>query len=101
MTRLFRSHTYQSLYPDELMLEAFGKLNPSSSEKATYFFEMWVARRSNKIVVHDIKKYEIKDLLRQLGLRELWDYQLKTNEIRFEHKEDLAMFKLAQKGHTS
>lgn len=94
MTTLFRSSLYQEMYPDELMLQAFGKLNPSASERNTYFFDLWMKRRQNKLVVTNHDKVHVKQVLKQLGLREQWDYQLRDNQIRFETKEDEAMFKL-------
>lgn len=101
MSQLFRSETYQRLYPDELMLEAFGKLNPSASEKQLYFFDLWAKRRPNRIMIekaqHDYRENNFKLVLKQMGLREPWEYQIKGSEVRFEHAQDLAMFKIAQR----
>lgn len=94
MTELFRSNTYQSMYPDEYMLEAFGKLNPNVHERNTYFFDLWCKRRPNRYKVNTSDKNAIKQCLKSTGLKDLWDFQLRGNEIRFEHPEDLAMFKL-------
>lgn len=96
MTTLFRSNVYQEMYPDEKMLEAFGKLNPSAQERNAYFFDLWLQRRSNSCTITSKRdKQRAKDILKAMGLKEMWDYQIRENSIRFEHKQDNAMFKIA------
>ena len=44
-----RSKTYQSIFGDKDMLEAFGTLRPSVSERTAYFFETWMDWRPSRI----------------------------------------------------
>jgi hypothetical protein len=97
MTQLKRSRIHQEMYPDEFMLEAFGKLNPSTQERSAYFFELWIER----------KPFEIKNqhgdfatVCKELGLKQPWDYQVRGNTIRFGNAEHVAYYKLAQGGKT-
>ena len=99
---LLRSNIHQELFPDELVLEAFGKLNPTSSERTAYFFDCWCDSKNNKFMIKEIinsqRKIVVADvnlLLKDMGLKQMWDYQIKGGEIRFRRSEDLAMFKLS------
>ena len=100
MTTLFRSSVYQDMYPDEEMMSAFGKLNPDVQERNAYFFDMWMKRRANRFVISPVKSATVKRLLKSIGLRDLWDFQIRENEVRFEHAEDLAMFKISWRNNT-
>lgn len=95
MTRLFRSEVYQKMYPDDRMMDAFGTLTPTTTERNSYFFNLWLERRKNRFVLKTTKMDQVKQLLKSSGLIEPWDFQVKVNEIRFECAEDLAMFKLS------
>ena len=98
--QLLRSELHQRLMPDELMLTAFGKLNPSVNERTTYFFDLWMDSNKNVLKLSDRGKLirEIFDKhCRDLGLLPLWDYQIKGVEVRFLRADDLAMVKLGWK----
>jgi len=95
MTTLYRSNAYQEMYPDDKMLRAFGSLTPSASERNAYFFDLWCARRANRIDFDMKDKHKAKSILKQMGLKEMWDYQIRENSIRFEETQDVAMFKIA------
>lgn len=99
---LLRSNIHQKLYPDDLVLDAFGKLNPSISERTAYFFDCWVDNRPNRYMIKEIISSQRKPiiaemnmLLDKIGLTPMWDYQIKGSEIRFARASDLAMFKLS------
>tara|TARA_B110000858_G_scaffold192592_1_gene243565 strand:+ start:191 stop:514 length:324 start_codon:yes stop_codon:yes gene_type:complete len=102
MTQLKRSSYHQILYPDDLMMDAFGKLNPSVSERSQYFFELWMKRKEFELVFDgnyaSLATYASgnKKVLGALGLRDPWDYQLKANAIRFGSAQDMAVFKIAR-----
>jgi len=104
MTQLKRSNIHQRLYPDNNMLEAFGKLNPSLAERTTYFFELWMSRKQYELITTGTKVTEQHKILSALGLAEPWDYQLKANAysndtqyaIRFSNAHDLAVYKIAR-----
>lgn len=98
MTLLKRSSIHQAMYPDDQMMEAFGKLNPDTTERTAYFFELWMIR----------KPYEIKfadgpathhEICKSLGLRSPWDYQVQGNAIRFDNAEQFAYYRIT-KGNT-
>lgn len=89
-----RSETYQKLYPDDLMLKAFGTLTPDVSSRLGYFFDLWMERRKHRCIVPDYKIKLAVTILKQMGIKDPWDYQLKGPEIRFSYAEDLAQFKI-------
>lgn len=89
-----RSQTYQSLYPDRLMLAAFGTLTPDIATRSSYFFNLWMKRRPYRYFVQKEKIRLAHATLKLLNIKEQWDYQFQGNEIRFEHAEDLAQFKI-------
>ena len=97
MTTLFRSNVYQEMYPDDKMMEAFGTLTPSAQVRNAYFFDLWMKRRSNSFALEPKDREKAKCVLKSFGLKEMGDYQIKDNCIRFEHKQDSAMFKIAYK----
>jgi hypothetical protein len=98
MTSPKRSEIYKEIFDDDEMLTAFGKLNPTVKERTAYFFDCWMdwrnnrLRFSNKIITSD--REFLKEKLKQIGLRDLWDYQFRNNEIRFKNTESLAFFKI-------
>jgi hypothetical protein len=97
-SNISRSSTYQKIFVDDYMLEAFGKLNPSRSERTVYFFDKWCEWHTNKIKIFPVtgsKMSEIRKILDSMGLREFWDYQLRNGEIRFCDPESLAFFKIS------
>lgn len=94
---LHRSKIYQSMMPDELVEEAFGKLNPSPSERAAFFFERWCDSRNNILKIDRTKANELHSLCKTYGLLPQWDYQIKGMEARFVRAEDLAMIRLGWK----
>lgn len=83
--------------PDERVLEAFGKLTPSTSERATYFFDQWCNNRKNVLKIIPKRADELHVLCKQYGLLPQWDYQIKGSEARFSNEHDLAMIKLGWK----
>ena len=97
MTTLFRSSVYQEMYPDDKMMEAFGTLTPSAQVRNAFFFGLWMKRRSNSFALEPKDREKAKCILKSLGLKEMWDYQIRDKGIRFEHKQDSAMFKIAYK----
>lgn len=94
-----RSNTYKELFSDEEMLSAFGCLNPTVKQRTAYFFDLWMQWRNNRLrfttKVFNTEKEKLKDRLKQIGLREFWDYQFRNNEIRFRDTELLAFFSIA------
>lgn len=104
--KLKRSSIHQRLLPDEAMLKAFGKLNPSVSERTVHFFELWMDSRSHSMQLGQrevvgvqklndkILREDADKLCKKLGYLPLWDYQIKGLEIRFTSESDLAMFKI-------
>ncbi len=98
MVHNVRSNVLQRIFPDEYMLQAFGKLNPSRSERTVYFFEKWCEWHNNKIKISHLssqKLYEIQNILDRLGVKEFWDYQMRNGEIRFVDSETLGFFKIS------
>lgn len=87
------------LYPEHLMLDLFGTVNPTATHRAEKFFDIWMknAHLKYQISVSDATQWQHKftELMKTLELKSPWDYQLKGTEVRFNRAEDLAQFKLA------
>ena len=92
-----RSKIHQELYPDELMLETFGTLNPSSSMKSEFYHGAWQNWQENSFYYDHVEfnTYEIKNVLKALGFKDLFDFQVRQNQIRFKQASDLAVARLA------
>tara|TARA_B100000497_G_C7567479_1_gene342078 strand:- start:233 stop:496 length:264 start_codon:yes stop_codon:yes gene_type:complete len=86
------------MYPDDQMMEAFGKLNPDTTERTAYFFELWMIRKPYEIKFTDNPPLH-HDICKSLGLRTPWDYQIQGNAIRFDNAEQFAYYRIA-KGNT-
>jgi hypothetical protein len=82
-----RSKTYQSIFGDKQMLEAFGTLRPSVSERTAYFFESWMDWRHNRVKLKPRVDQPCKNMLKELGLKEFWEYQVREGEVRFNTDE--------------
>ena len=82
-----RSKTYQSIFSDKKMLEAFGTLRPSVSERTAYFFESWMDWRHNRVKLKARVDQPCKNMLKELGLKEFWEYQVREGEVRFNRDE--------------
>ena len=90
-----RSSIYKRMYPDELMMEAFGTLTPDTTARTAYFFDLWMKRRQYRHMLGAMSAVDsATELLNTIGLRNPWDYQIRGFEIRFEYPEDLAQFKI-------
>jgi len=59
MVHNVRSNVLQRIFPDEYMLQAFGKLNPSRSERTVYFFEKWCDWHNNKIKISHLSSQKL------------------------------------------
>lgn len=102
---IVRSRLYQEMMPDDLVLPAFGKLNPTLAERTSYFFSKWLDTNANKMFITTAPRDKQFDQVinrfraycKECGLRELWDYQVKGNEVRFSRPADLAMIRLGWK----
>ena len=87
-----RSNTYRKIFDDDCMIEVFGKLEPSTPERTARFFELWCEWRPNRIKLKPkTQPYVIKKQLDQLGMKDLFDFQVRSDEIRFKNKEDYAL----------
>ena len=92
-----RSKIYQELYPDELMLQYFGTLSPSVSEKSEFYHTNWQNWEANAMYYDNelYNEHEIKYRLKSLGLRDIFDFQVRRIQVRFRSASDLAMAKLS------
>ena len=87
-----KSETYMRLFDDDLMMKIFGKLNPTTPERTAKFFELWCEWRPNRIKLKPkTKGYLVKSSLNEMGYKDLFDYQLRGDELRFRTSEDYAM----------
>lgn len=85
-----RSKTYQKIFGDEEMLEAFGTLQPSVSQRTSYFFESWCDWRPNRVKIKKNQDRLCTVMLQELGLKEFWEFQIREGECRFDSDETKA-----------
>jgi len=85
-----RSKTYQEIFGDDEMLEAFGTLTPSVSERTAYFFESWMDWRPTRVKLKAHFDHVTRSMCKELGLKEFWDFQVRENEVRFKDEETKA-----------
>lgn len=92
-----RSKTLQELYPIDLMMEAFGTVSPSNLDRATYFFDKWCEWKNHTLKITDFVRttMDAEAVCRQLGLKNLWHFQIRGFYIRFCDVESMAFFKMA------
>lgn len=91
-----RSAVYQNIFDDDFMMETFGTLTPEVTRRTAYFFEQWMDWKPNTVKLGRPapQLYRIKTFLNSMGLKDLREYQIRNNEIRFKNSQDLAMAKL-------
>ena len=92
-----RSSVYQELYPDDLMWQIFGTLTPSAEAKSEFYHSSWLDWRDNSFI-YDNKQFnlhEIRNILKGLGFKDVFDFQIRQNQVRFRLASDLAVARLA------
>ncbi len=104
--KLFRSKTYQHLFPDDLMLSAFNTTTPTQQQKNEYFFNCWMNWKENECRCNTQTSSSLfKSLTKQfcdgMGLKEFWDYQLKGHQIRFKEPTMKAFYLVAMQGQVT
>lgn len=93
------SKLYSTLFPEELMLQTFGTTMPSQSKKNEYFFDCWLAWKTNEVrisspITPTSFKNSAKEICHRMGLKEFWDYQTRGYSIRFKDADMKAFFKI-------
>jgi hypothetical protein len=115
--RVTHSKYYNTLFPDDVMIEAFGNIQPTPSERANYFKSMWYEWSDYEIVMpkrtglertlHEILEPHMKALfewqvraeMRQDGRVVLMDnsnkrYMKKVLVLRFKSSDLCALGKI-------
>lgn len=92
-----RSSIYQELYPDDLMLETFGTLTPSSQAKSEFYHNSWLDWRVNSFIYDnsEFNVHEVKRILKGMGFKDFFDFQIRPPQIRFRLASDLAVARLS------
>ena len=84
-----RSHSkyYTTLFPDDIMIEVFGHTDPSPSDRANYFKNMWYEWSNHEIVMPKRTGLErvLHDKL-EPHMKALFEWQ-----VRAEMKQDATM----------
>jgi len=76
------------MYNDTNMLKAFGTLTPTRTERTTYFFDSWMEWRGTRSLILKRKESAVSSLLKNLGMKEFWEFQVRQGEVRFATEED-------------
>ena len=78
------------------MLDAFGKLDPTLTERTAYFAECWIQWRPHKyMLIRGKSERDLRKHLIEYGLQDFWDFQLKSGQIRFRTPDLAAISKLS------
>lgn len=102
--KIYRSEVYQNVFPDELMLSAFGTIAPSQQQKNEYFFNCWMSWKHNECkgsvsaTTQSFFKNTTKKFCDGIGLKEFWDYQIKGLQVRFKEPTMKAFYLVAMQG---
>jgi len=78
-----KSHSkyYTTLFPEEKMIEAFGHTEPTPSDRANYFKNMWEDWSDNQIVLpKDFNENRVHKLL-EPHMKALFEWQVRVNMI--------------------
>jgi hypothetical protein len=98
------SKLYSEIFPESLMMDAFGTTTPSQSKKNEYFFNCWMSWRDNEFKTSALFvpaitpagfKTLVKTSCKQMGLKEFWDFQVRGFTVRFRDPEMKAFFKIS------
>lgn len=92
-----RSSIYQDLYPDDLMMATFGTLTPSNQVKSEFYHSSWLNWRAHSFNYdnREFNVHEVKKILKNLGFKDFFDFQIRPPQIRFRLASDLAVARLA------
>lgn len=92
-----RSKIYQDLFPDDLMLKTFGTLTPSNEQKSEHYHGSWLDWRAHSFFYDnsEFSAHDVKRMLKSMGFRDFFDYQIRPPQIRFRLASDLAVARLS------
>lgn len=94
-----RSQTYQMMYPDQRMIEAFGTLTPTVSQRTRYFNKQWDEWAENQLLLPAELAYVLRlkviNRLSKLGLEQSWDFIIRDQAVRFRLAEYKALCLIA------
>jgi hypothetical protein len=76
-------------------MKHFGTTTPDVSTRAQLFFNWWCEWKGNNLDIGDHRVADVRKTLKDCGLTEWEDFILKHSGLRFRHREDLALFKMA------
>ncbi len=77
------SKYYTTLFPDDIMIEVFGHVQPTPSERANYFKNMWYDWSDNEFVVPKPHGYErmVHQML-EPHMKALFEWQVRPEMIQ-------------------
>lgn len=81
----------QQLFDPEGMEELFGDQYPTLEKRTAIFFEKWMDWRPHRLVIAKDSATNVRRLCKDIGMKELFDFQCRNGEVRFCSKEQLAM----------
>lgn len=92
-SRVSKSHSkyYTTMFPDDVMIEVFGNVQPTPSERATYFKNMWYKWSDNEIVMpkqHGLER-ELHEKL-EPHMKALFEWQVRaemTQDTRMDNND--------------
>ncbi len=89
-TAVSRTHSkyYTTLFPDDVMIEVFGHIQPTPSERANYFKSMWYDWSDNEFVVPKPHGYErmVHQML-EPHMKALFEWQVRPEMIHDTHMD--------------
>ena len=86
-----QSIVHKQLFDPDGMKELFGDDYPSLEKRTAIFFEKWMDWRPNRLILAKNTAPTVRKLCKEIGMKELFDFQCRNGEVRFSSKEHLAM----------
>lgn len=78
-----QSKTHASIFEPALMQEYFGEDIANVTKRTAVFFELWIDWRPNRIKLKRDKMRLVRKMLKDLGYKEFFHFQVRSNEARF------------------
>ena len=94
-----RSSAWDDLYPKDRLIESFGTVTPTLSQRTEFFNALWDEWARNSIQLPSDLWYINRKILSKigtsLGFDYGWDFNIRYRELRTRSPEIMALFLLA------
>jgi len=87
------SKTYSEIFDKDLMREYFNNEYELADvrKRTAVFFELWMDWRQSRVKLKKNKMLPVQRMLKQLGYKEFFHFQVRSGEVRFRDTETKAL----------